>query len=105
MAIITDLNCNLREAVKVKYLDGNLFSQDVYGNAIRVIVMDGDEPATLSGTVSGIAVRADGGSVDISDSRIDGTRCRRNIRRAAKTNSLHRSSALGHRSDTNRGLE
>ena len=72
MAIITDLNCNLREAVKVKYLDGNLFSQDVYGNAIRVIVMDGDEPATLSGTVSGIAVRADGGSVAISDSRIDG---------------------------------
>lgn len=72
MAIITDLNCNLREAVKVRYLDGNLFSQDVYGNIIRVTVMDGDEEAVLAGTVSGIAVRADGGSVAITDSSVDG---------------------------------
>lgn len=71
MAIITELNCNLREAVHVKYLDGNFFSQDVYGNAIRVIVMDGDEPATLAGTVSGTAIREDGSTVALTDSRID----------------------------------
>ena len=69
--MITELNCNLREAVHVKYLDGNLFSQDVYGNAIRVIVMDGDEPATLAGTVSGTAIREDGSTVALTDSRID----------------------------------
>lgn len=71
MAMITELNCNLREAVHVKYLDGNLFSQDVYGNALRVIVMDGDEPATLAGTVSGTAIREDGSTVALTDSRID----------------------------------
>lgn len=71
MAMITELNCNIREAVHVKYLDGNLFSQDVYGNAIRVIVMDGDEPATLAGTVSGTAIREDGSTVALTDSRID----------------------------------
>lgn len=72
MAIVTELNCNLREAVKVQYLDGNLFSQDVYGNVIRVVVMDGDTPATLSGTVSGTAIRADGGTVPITDGWVDG---------------------------------
>ena len=71
MAMITELNCNLREAVHVKYLDGNLFSQDVYGNALRVIVMDGDEPATLAGTVSGTAIREDGSTVALTDSRSD----------------------------------
>ena len=70
MAIVTELNCNLQETVKVQYLDGNLFSQDVYGNVIRVVVMDGDEPATLTGTVSGLAIRADGGTVAISDATL-----------------------------------
>ena len=70
MAIVTELNCNLRETVKVQYLDGNLFSQDVYGNVIRVVVMDGDEPATLTGNVSGLAIRADGGTVAISDATL-----------------------------------
>ena len=72
MAVInTNLTCDLQHAVRVQYLDGNLFSQDVYGNALRVIVMDGDEPATLAGTVSGTAIREDGSTVALTDSRID----------------------------------
>lgn len=64
MAVInTNLVCDLQNAVKVQYLDGNIFSQDNQGNVINVTVLDGVEPATLSGTISANIIRADGGTV------------------------------------------
>lgn len=64
MAVInTNLVCDLQNAVKVQYLDGNIFSQDNQGNVINVTVLDGGEPATLSGTISANIIRADGGTV------------------------------------------
>ena len=64
MAVInTNLVCELQNAVKVQYLDGVLFSQDVQANRINVTVLDNGEAATISGTVSADIIRADGGTV------------------------------------------
>jgi hypothetical protein len=64
MAVInTNLVCDLQTAVKVQYLDGNIFSQDNQGNVINVTVLDGGEPATITGTISANIIRADGGTV------------------------------------------
>jgi lysophospholipase L1-like esterase len=72
MTINTNLVCELQSAVKVQYLDGNLFSQDVQGNVINVTVLDGGEPATLSGSVSANIIRADGGTVAATGGTIAG---------------------------------
>lgn len=56
-------NQDLKEPVKVRYLDGNVFSQDNNGNLIGVYVFDNGEPATLSGSVSASIIRSDGGTV------------------------------------------
>ena len=67
MAIIeTWLNQDINEAVKVRYIDGNMFSMDNGGNRINVTVMDGDSPATLSGTVSANVIRSDGSTVAVT---------------------------------------
>lgn len=64
MAIIESwFNQDMKEAVKVRYLDGNVFSADSAGNLIGVNVFDGGSPASLSGTVSGSIIRADGVTV------------------------------------------
>ena len=50
MAVIhTNLTCDLQKAVKVFYLDGNLFSQDNQANQFHVTVLDGGSAATISG--------------------------------------------------------
>lgn len=51
---------DLNKPVKVRYLDGDVFSQDDQGNIIGVEVYDGDTPASLSGTVNAYIVRSDG---------------------------------------------
>lgn len=56
-------NQDLKEPVKVRYLDGNVFSQDNNGNLIGVYVFNNGEPATLSGSVSASIIRSDGGTV------------------------------------------
>ena len=66
--IVTNLSCDLQDAVKVQYLDGNLFSMDNAANQINVYVYDGGEPATISGTVSASVIRADGGTVAVEGS-------------------------------------
>ena len=67
MAIIeTWLNQDINKAVKVRYIDGNMFSMDNGGNRINVTVMDGDSPATLSGTVSANVIRSDGSTVAVT---------------------------------------
>ena len=63
--IETWYNQDLQQAVKVRYIDGNVFSADNAGNIIGVNVFDGGEPATLSGSVSGLVIRADGSTVAI----------------------------------------
>ena len=70
MAVIeTWYNQDLQQPVRVQYLDGNVFSQDNLGNLIGVHVFDNGEPAEIAGTVSGIAIRADGLSVAMSGTR------------------------------------
>ena len=72
MVIQTNLKCELQKAVRVQYLNGNLFSQDNQGNQINVEVLDGGSPATLSGTVSANVIRADGGTVAVSSGSFSG---------------------------------
>lgn len=59
----TWFNQDIKQAVKVRYLDGNVFSMDNSGNIIGVNVYDGGEPATLGGTVSANIIRSDGVTV------------------------------------------
>lgn len=67
MAMIeTWFSQDLNEPVQVHQLDGNVFSQDNQGNLVGVNVFDGDEPATLSGSVSASVIRSDGSTVAVS---------------------------------------
>lgn len=73
MAVIkTNLTCELQKAVQVQYLDGNLFSQDNQANEINVAVLDGGEPASISGTVTAKIIRADGVTVPATGGTISG---------------------------------
>ena len=70
MAVIeTWLEQDLQAPVKVRYLDGSLFSNNGNGNRIGVRVYNNGEPVTLSGTVSGYVVVADGSTVPCTGSR------------------------------------
>ena len=70
--IVTTLRCDLQNAVKVQYLDGNLFSQDVQANRIDVAVFDGEEEAAIGGSVTADVVRADGQTVAATGGTIEG---------------------------------
>lgn len=75
LAVIeTWYNQDLKQPVKVHYLNGNVFSQDNAGNLIGVNVFDGDNPATLSGSVSASVIRADGATVAVSGV-LSGNKC------------------------------
>ena len=70
MAVIeTWLEQDLQAPVKVRYLDGSLFSNNGNGNRIGVRVYNNGEPVTLSGTVSGYVVVADGSTVPCTGTR------------------------------------
>ena len=70
MAVIeTWLEQDLQAPVKVRYLDGNLFSNNGNGNRVGVRVYNNGEAVTLSGTVSGYVVVADGSTVPCTGSR------------------------------------
>lgn len=62
------------QPVKVRYLDGNIFSMDNNGNLIGIEVLDNGEPASISGTVSASVVRADGATVAVQGS-LSGNKC------------------------------
>lgn len=67
MAVIeTWLKTDLQKCVKVHGISGNLFSQDNGGNLIGVEIMDGGQPATVTGSVSANVLRADGATVAIA---------------------------------------
>ena len=59
-------NHDLKNVVKVRYIDGNVFSMDNDGNLIGVNVYDNGEPANLSGTVSANIIRGDGATVPVT---------------------------------------
>lgn len=70
MALIESwYNQDLQNPVQVRYLDGNVFSQDNNGNLIGVNVFDDGEPATISGNVSANVIRADGRTVAVTGVR------------------------------------
>lgn len=60
---------DLQEAVKVRYIDGNVFSQDNNGNVVGVRVFNNGADAAIAGTVSGTVIRSDGASVAITGTR------------------------------------
>lgn len=62
----TWLTHDLLEAVKVQYLDGNLFSMDNAGNLIGVTLTRDGEDYAGGGSVSANVIRADGGTVAVS---------------------------------------
>ena len=64
----TVLKNDLKAPVNVVPLHGVVFSADAKANRIIVEVTDGGSPATLTGTVSGNAIRADGVTVPMSGS-------------------------------------
>jgi hypothetical protein len=71
MAVVeTWVRCELTEPVKVHYLKGNVFSQDSEGNLIGVEVFKNGAAASLSGSVNGYCVLADGSTVPVSGSRV-----------------------------------
>lgn len=75
MAVIeTWYEQDLKQPVKVNYLDGNYFSQDNQGNLVGVRVFDDGESATLSGSVSASVIRADGATVAVSGT-LSGNEC------------------------------
>lgn len=70
MAVIeTWLEQDLQSPVKVRYIDGSLFSNNGNGNRIGVRVFNNGDPVTLTGTVSGYVIVADGSTVPCTGSR------------------------------------
>ena len=71
MAVIeTWFRQDLQKPVKVNYLDGNLFSNNGNGNRIGVVLTNnGEDLASISGTVSGYVVTADGSTVPCTGSK------------------------------------
>ena len=59
-------NCDLKKAVQVQVLSGNVFSMDNNGNRICVRIFNDGEKATVTGSVSGRCILADGSTVNVS---------------------------------------
>ena len=66
--ITTMFTQDVNEAVKVRYIDGNVFSLDNNGNKIGVELYDGETPASVTGTISANVIRADGATVAVTGS-------------------------------------
>lgn len=57
---------DLDKAVRVQYLDGNVFSLDNNGNIVGVECFRDGSPAPLTGSVSASVIRADGATIAVS---------------------------------------
>ena len=66
--IETWFNQDVKKAVKVQYLDGNVFSQDNNGNKVGVCLLDEGAPVNVAGTISANVIRVDGATVAVSGS-------------------------------------
>ena len=62
----TWLNHDLLDAVKVQYLDGNLFSMDNAGNLIGVKLTRDGVDYSGGGSISANVIRSDGGTVVVA---------------------------------------
>lgn len=62
----TWLKADLQQPVQLTALHGSVFSQDRLANRIGVEVTDGGEAASLSGTVSGLVIRADDTTIGVT---------------------------------------
>lgn len=54
---------DIKKAVKVQYIDGNVFSMDNRGNLVGVALFDGETAVDVSGTISANIIRSDGTTV------------------------------------------
>ena len=61
--------CDLKKAVQVQAINGNVFSMDNQGNLVGIKVYDDGEPVTLSGSVTGYCILADGTTVSVAGTR------------------------------------
>lgn len=66
--IETWFNQDTQKAVKVQYLDGNVFSQDNNGNKVGVNLFTNGSPDDVVGTISANVIRADGATLAVSGS-------------------------------------
>ena len=66
MAVESWFNQDFKEAVKVRYLDGVVFSMDNRGNLIGVNMFNNGSPATLSGSCTGYCVLATGLTIPVA---------------------------------------
>lgn len=57
---------DLNKPVQVRYIKGNIFQDDNNGNLFGVIVTDNGSSASLTGTVIGYCIRANGTTVPVS---------------------------------------
>lgn len=62
----TWINHDMMNAVKVQYLDGNVFSMDNAGNLIGVLLTKGGVDYSGGGSVSANVIRADGATVPVT---------------------------------------
>lgn len=70
----TWIESDLQKMIVPRALPGNAFCMDSGANLIGVSVMDGGEPATLSGTVAGKVVRSDGTTVPVTGGTLSGNK-------------------------------
>ncbi|MBO7133885.1 MAG: hypothetical protein J6W06_06995, partial [Bacteroidales bacterium] len=66
--IETWFNQDTQQAVKVRYIDGNVFSMDNNGNKIGVNMFTDGVASDVSGTISANVIRADGVTVAVTGS-------------------------------------
>lgn len=66
MAVESWFNQDFHEAVKVRHLDGVVFSDDNKGNLIGVHMFRDGESATLTGSCTGYAILAAGQSIPVA---------------------------------------
>ena len=64
--IETYFDCDLKKAVQVQSLNGNVFSLDNNGNRIGVRIFDNGVKTTVTGTVTGRAILADNSTVNLN---------------------------------------
>ena len=64
--IETYFDCDLKKAVQVQPLNGNVFSLDNNGNRIGVRIFDNGVKTTVTGTVTGRAILADNSTVNLN---------------------------------------
>ena len=70
----TWLKADLKKQAAVEQLRGVLFSGDAGANKIGVIVTDGGETASLTGTVTGYIIRPDGETIPVTGAIEQGNR-------------------------------